>query len=101
MNTSKRSDSGSNVVSSSDLIDAKLEEHQVCVPKLCPGCGHKLEGKPVSVREIYYRYYTFSETILGYSSTRPPLMFSSIAECFDFHQKMNFYSAYTYMSFFF
>ncbi|XP_041997830.1 NAC domain-containing protein 75-like isoform X1 [Salvia splendens] len=33
-------------VSSSDLIDAKLEEHQLCVSKQCPGCGHKLEGKP-------------------------------------------------------
>ncbi|XP_039051028.1 NAC domain-containing protein 75-like isoform X6 [Hibiscus syriacus] len=33
-------------VSSSDLIDAKLEEHQLCGSKQCPGCGHKLEGKP-------------------------------------------------------
>ncbi|KAH6826800.1 NAC domain containing protein 75 [Perilla frutescens var. hirtella] len=33
-------------VSSSDLIDAKLEEHQLCGSKHCPGCGHKLEGKP-------------------------------------------------------
>ncbi|KAL0337333.1 UNVERIFIED_CONTAM: NAC domain-containing protein 75 [Sesamum calycinum] len=33
-------------VSSSELIDAKLEEHQLCGSKQCPGCGHKLEGKP-------------------------------------------------------
>lgn len=33
-------------ISSSDLIDAKLEEHQMCGSKHCPGCGHKLEGKP-------------------------------------------------------
>ncbi|KAL5572518.1 hypothetical protein UlMin_022115 [Ulmus minor] len=33
-------------VSSSDLIDAKLEEHQMCGSKQCPGCGHRLEGKP-------------------------------------------------------
>ncbi|XP_065848492.1 NAC domain-containing protein 75-like isoform X1 [Euphorbia lathyris] len=33
-------------ISSSDLIDAKLEEHQLCGSKHCPGCGHKLEGKP-------------------------------------------------------
>ncbi|GLT61529.1 hypothetical protein SLA2020_342290 [Shorea laevis] len=33
-------------ISSSDLIDAKLEEHQLCGSKMCPGCGHKLEGKP-------------------------------------------------------
>ncbi|PIA64576.1 hypothetical protein AQUCO_00100211v1 [Aquilegia coerulea] len=32
--------------SSSDLIDAKLEEHQLCGSKQCPGCGHKLERKP-------------------------------------------------------
>ncbi|KAJ0531972.1 putative transcription factor NAM family [Helianthus annuus] len=32
-------------MSSSDLIDAKLEEHQLCGSKQCPGCGHKLEGK--------------------------------------------------------
>ncbi|KAM7259097.1 hypothetical protein ACFE04_014838 [Oxalis oulophora] len=35
-----------NSISSSDLIDAKLEEHQLCGSKHCPGCGHKLEGKP-------------------------------------------------------
>ena len=34
-------------VRSSDLIDAKLEEHQLCGSKQCPGCGHKFEGKPV------------------------------------------------------
>ncbi|KAM7515501.1 hypothetical protein LguiA_005084 [Lonicera macranthoides] len=33
-------------ISSSDLIDAKLEEHQLCGSKHCPSCGHKLEGKP-------------------------------------------------------
>lgn len=38
-----------NQVSSSDLIDAKLEEHQLCGSKHCPGCGHKLEGKPVRI----------------------------------------------------
>nr|GMC65372.1 NAC domain-containing protein 75 isoform X1 [Ipomoea batatas] len=31
-------------ISSSDLIDAKLEEHQLCGSKQCPGCGHKLEA---------------------------------------------------------
>ncbi|XP_023547252.1 NAC domain-containing protein 75-like [Cucurbita pepo subsp. pepo] len=30
-------------ITSSDLIDAKLEEHQKCGSKQCPGCGHKLE----------------------------------------------------------
>ncbi|KVH93858.1 No apical meristem (NAM) protein [Cynara cardunculus var. scolymus] len=35
-----------NNISSSDLIDAKLEEHQLCGSKHCPGCGHRLEGKP-------------------------------------------------------
>ncbi|KAI3802876.1 hypothetical protein L1987_31021 [Smallanthus sonchifolius] len=33
-------------ISSSDLIDAKHEEHQLCGSKHCPGCGHRLEGKP-------------------------------------------------------
>ncbi|XP_058067451.1 NAC domain-containing protein 75 isoform X2 [Magnolia sinica] len=33
-------------ISSSDLIDAKLEEHQMCGSKQCPGCGHKLERRP-------------------------------------------------------
>lgn len=32
-------------ISSSDLIDAKLEEHQLCGSKHCPNCGHKFEGK--------------------------------------------------------
>ncbi|XP_019423032.1 PREDICTED: NAC domain-containing protein 73-like [Lupinus angustifolius] len=32
-------------VSSSNLIDAKLEEHQLCGSKQCPGCGHKFQGK--------------------------------------------------------
>ncbi|XP_052198599.1 NAC domain-containing protein 75-like isoform X2 [Diospyros lotus] len=31
-------------ISSSDLIDAKLEEHQLCGSKHCPGCGHRLEA---------------------------------------------------------
>ncbi|KAK7319929.1 hypothetical protein RJT34_04658 [Clitoria ternatea] len=30
----------------SDLIDAKLEEHQLCGSKQCPGCGHKFQAKP-------------------------------------------------------
>ncbi|XP_043718711.1 NAC domain-containing protein 75-like isoform X3 [Telopea speciosissima] len=33
-------------ITSSDLIDAKLEEHQMCGSKQCPGCGQKLERKP-------------------------------------------------------
>ncbi|XP_021894898.1 protein BEARSKIN2-like isoform X2 [Carica papaya] len=33
-------------ISNTDLIDAKLEEHQLCGSKQCPGCGHKLEAKP-------------------------------------------------------
>ncbi|KAJ4958500.1 hypothetical protein NE237_025611 [Protea cynaroides] len=33
-------------ISSSDLIDAKLEEHQMCGSRQCPGCGHKIQGKP-------------------------------------------------------
>lgn len=44
MNKSSSSQLGS--ISSSDLIDAKLEEHQLCGSKQCPGCGHRLEGKP-------------------------------------------------------
>ncbi|KAK8538765.1 hypothetical protein V6N13_009145 [Hibiscus sabdariffa] len=32
-------------INSSDLIDAKLEEHQLCGSKHFPGCEHKLEGK--------------------------------------------------------
>ncbi|KAK4415612.1 NAC domain-containing protein 75 [Sesamum alatum] len=34
------------VSSTSDLIDAKLEEHQLCGSKQCPSCGQKLQGKP-------------------------------------------------------
>ncbi|XP_042514145.1 NAC domain-containing protein 75-like isoform X7 [Macadamia integrifolia] len=33
-------------ITSSDLIDAKLEEHQMCVSMQCPRCGHKLERRP-------------------------------------------------------
>ncbi|KAG7545756.1 NAC domain [Arabidopsis suecica] len=33
-------------VTGSDIIDAKIEEHQLCGSKKCPSCGHKLEGKP-------------------------------------------------------
>ncbi|XP_022144852.1 NAC domain-containing protein 73-like isoform X3 [Momordica charantia] len=34
-------------ISGSDsIIDAKLEQHQMCGSKHCPGCGHKLEGRP-------------------------------------------------------
>ncbi|XP_023005381.1 NAC transcription factor NAM-A1-like isoform X5 [Cucurbita maxima] len=29
---------------SDSLLDAKLEQHQMCGSKHCPGCGHKLEG---------------------------------------------------------
>ncbi|GMH03354.1 hypothetical protein Nepgr_005193 [Nepenthes gracilis] len=36
----------SSISSAFDLIDATLEEHQLCGSKQCPGCGHKLEGKP-------------------------------------------------------
>lgn len=43
MNNSNKSQLSS-VSSASDLIDAKLEEHQLCGSKHCPGCGHKLEG---------------------------------------------------------
>ncbi|XP_058206681.1 NAC domain-containing protein 75-like [Rhododendron vialii] len=32
-------------ISSSDLIDAKLEEHQLCGSKQCPGCGHRFRQK--------------------------------------------------------
>ncbi|XP_044471262.1 NAC domain-containing protein 75-like isoform X2 [Mangifera indica] len=42
MNTSNLSSN----IRSSDLIDAKLEEHQLCGSKQCPSCGHKLEAKP-------------------------------------------------------
>lgn len=50
-------------ISSSDLIDAKLEEHQMCGSKHCPGCGHKLDGKPV-MKYIYYT--TIHIYIYGY-----------------------------------
>ncbi|CAO2841826.1 unnamed protein product [Amaranthus hypochondriacus] len=43
MNTSNKTQLSS-ISSASDLIDAKLEEHQLCGSKQCPGCGHKLEG---------------------------------------------------------
>uniref|UniRef100_M4D3N6 NAC domain-containing protein n=1 Tax=Brassica campestris TaxID=3711 RepID=M4D3N6_BRACM len=33
-------------VTGSDIIDAKIEEHQLCGSNKCPSCGHKLEGKP-------------------------------------------------------
>ncbi|KAG6473807.1 hypothetical protein ZIOFF_067725 [Zingiber officinale] len=36
-------------VSSSSLIDAKIEEHRVLsASKLCPGCGHKIDPRPGS-----------------------------------------------------
>lgn len=38
-------------VNSSDLIDAKLEEHQLS--NQCPGCGHRIEGKPVRMMIAY------------------------------------------------
>ncbi|CAM8887231.1 unnamed protein product [Rhodiola kirilowii] len=39
--------SSSSMVSGSDLLDAKPEEHQLCSSRHCPGCGHKLaDGKP-------------------------------------------------------
>lgn len=58
MNHSKTSNPGSSMVSSSDHL--KLEEHQVCGSKLCPSCGHKLEGKPVSVEKpIRYSIHVF------------------------------------------
>jgi hypothetical protein len=58
-------------ISSSDLIDAKLEEHQMCGSKQCPGCGHKLEGKPVRKisiilgfkhKEYIYFFLTYEES---------------------------------------
>ncbi|KAF3788753.1 NAC domain-containing protein 73 [Nymphaea thermarum] len=33
-------------ISGASLIDAKLEEHQLCGSKQCPGCGHKLQSRP-------------------------------------------------------
>ncbi|KAH0935775.1 hypothetical protein HID58_012892 [Brassica napus] len=41
---SKSNHAGS--VTGSDIIDAKIEQHQLCGSKKCPSCGHKLEGKP-------------------------------------------------------
>ncbi|KAK9142007.1 hypothetical protein Syun_011407 [Stephania yunnanensis] len=46
MNKSHHHIGSSFTSSSSDLIDAKLEEHQMCGSKQCPGCGHKLERRP-------------------------------------------------------
>jgi len=44
-------------VSSSDLIDSKLEEHQLCGSKHCPRCGHKFDqGKPVRI--IKYIFFS-------------------------------------------
>ncbi|CAN1331026.1 NAC domain-containing protein 75 [Linum perenne] len=43
--TSSKSNMGGSATitsTSHDLIDAKLEEHQLCASKHCPGCGHKL-----------------------------------------------------------
>ncbi|KAF7149019.1 hypothetical protein RHSIM_Rhsim03G0236000 [Rhododendron simsii] len=43
-------------ISSSDLIDAKLEEHQLCGSKQCPSCGHRFRqtsdwvGLPAGVK---------------------------------------------------
>ncbi|WZY68648.1 hypothetical protein YC2023_000888 [Brassica napus] len=38
-------------VTGSDIIDAKIEEHQLCGSNKCPSCGHKLEGKPKKKEE--------------------------------------------------
>ncbi|XP_021723495.1 uncharacterized protein LOC110690901 isoform X2 [Chenopodium quinoa] len=43
-NNSSNKSQLSSISSASDLIDAKLEEHQLCGSKQCPGCGHRLEG---------------------------------------------------------
>ena len=40
-------------INSSDLIDAKLEEHQMCGSKQCPGGRHKLETKPMGITSSY------------------------------------------------
>ena len=49
-------------VSSSDLIDSKLEEHQLCGSKHCPRCGHKFDqGKPVRI----IKYILLSNTRRG------------------------------------
>ncbi|KMT03238.1 hypothetical protein BVRB_8g197850 isoform A [Beta vulgaris subsp. vulgaris] len=44
MNITNKAHQINTISSASDLIDAKLEEHQLCGSKHCPGCGHKLEG---------------------------------------------------------
>ena len=36
-------------ISSSELIDAKLEEHRISTARHCPNCRHKLDCKPVSM----------------------------------------------------
>ncbi|KAK4755589.1 hypothetical protein SAY87_009346 [Trapa incisa] len=49
MNRGRNSTSnpGSSMVTGSSSDQMNLEEHhQVCGSKLCPSCGHKLEGKP-------------------------------------------------------
>ncbi|KAJ8435976.1 hypothetical protein Cgig2_004233 [Carnegiea gigantea] len=43
-NTSSSKPQLSSIGSATDLIDAKLEEHQLGGAKQCPGCGHRLEG---------------------------------------------------------
>lgn len=81
-------------VSSSDLIDAKLEEHQLCGSKHCPGCGHKLEGKPVRIFILFY--FIFRYDILGFlckifdnqeSNTKTRIPFRNI-NCFFKCNKM-------------
>ncbi|KAF7813893.1 NAC domain-containing protein 73 isoform X1 [Senna tora] len=40
--------SSNNIMRSSDLIiDSKLEQHQLCASKHCPGCGHKFQPNTV------------------------------------------------------
>jgi DNA-directed RNA polymerase subunit RPC12/RpoP len=34
-------------ISSSNLINEKLEEHQISTAKHCPNCHHKIDSKPV------------------------------------------------------
>ena len=41
---------------SDSLLDAKLEQHQMCGSKHCPGCGHKLEGRPVL---FFFSFFLF------------------------------------------
>lgn len=57
MNNSSSGNLGS--ISSSDLIDAKLEEHQICGSKQCPSCGHKLDGKPVTSSSSCFSHLYF------------------------------------------